>query len=105
MKAKDRGRGRRRHARAILLPFRRPTPRAIGGTEIVFRCGNRLIRAAFDRYLTAECRWVERPCFEDVLHPEESFTVEFRDVASGVICPIASSDEVSRSASSGPRPN
>jgi hypothetical protein len=102
MKAKDRG--RRRHARAILLPFRRPEPRAIGGTEIVFRCGNRLIRAAFDRYLTAECRWVERPCFEDVLHPEESFTVEFRDLASGVNFPIASSDEVSRSAFSGPRP-
>jgi hypothetical protein len=88
----------------MLLPFRRPVPRAIGGTEIVFRCGNRLIRAAFERYLTAECRWVERPCFEDVLHPEESFTVEFRDLASGLNYPIASSDEVSHSVSSDPRP-
>jgi hypothetical protein len=102
MKAKDRG--RRRHARAITLPFRRPEPPTIGGTEIVFRCGGRLIRATFERYLTVDSRWVERPCFEDVLHPEESFTVEFRDLASGLNYPIASSDEVSRSVSSDPRP-
>jgi hypothetical protein len=102
MKAKDRS--RRRRSCATILPFRRPDPAAIGGTEIVFRCGGRLIRATFDRYLTADCRWVERPCFEDVLHPEESFTVEFRDLANGVTYPIASSDEVPRPASSGPRP-
>jgi hypothetical protein len=102
MKAKDRG--RRGPARTAILPFRRPDPEAIGGTEIVFRCGGRLILASFDRYLTADCRWVERPCFEDVLHPEESFTVEFRDLVSGVSCPLASSDDVSRPASSGPRP-
>jgi hypothetical protein len=102
MKATDCG--RRRRASSTILPFRRPDPPAIGGTEIVFRCGGRLIRATFDRYLTADCRWVERPCFEDVLHPEESFTVEFRDLASGVNYPIASSDDVSLPASSGPRP-
>lgn len=70
----------RRSPSPEVLPFRAPVPDAIGSSVVEVVRGGRTIVVSFDRYRTADCRWLEVPCYVDALHPDESFTVRFEEV-------------------------